>query len=166
MKVKPKALGLLTCLFLGSNFLTGAASTAMAEDLKLEAHLIWGTDLEKSPNPEHKPVSPGIRAKLCKLPIKWKNYFEVKRKEFKVAEGETETVKLSKECEIKVKNVDGKSIELEVIGKGVTVGKIVQCLEKGKCLVTGGDAENLTSWFVFLRQAEKHDKRKQDDKAP
>ena len=131
---------------------TGAR--VMAGDMKLEAQLIWGTNDEKSPNPKHKRVEADVDKKLKKLPFKWKNYFEVTRKQFTVAEGGSQSVELSKDCEIKVRNLGNDSVELTLLGKGKEVGKITQTLPKGELLVTGGNAENFTAWFVVLRQVE------------
>src|SRR4030095_4348114 len=53
-----------------------ATASVSAEELKLEAKLIWGTNDDKSPDPSHKPVDPGMAEKLKKV-FKWKNYFIV-----------------------------------------------------------------------------------------
>jgi hypothetical protein len=127
---------------------------ALAGEMKFAAQLIWGTNDEPSPDSNLKPVDPELARKLAKLPVKWKHYYVVNSKELTVAQGATHKTAMSKECEIKVKNVDGTSVELQLIGKGKPVGKITKALGKGKCVVTGGDAENYTAWFVFLKQIE------------
>ena len=130
------------------------ALAAHAGEMKLEAQLIWGTNEDKSPDPKHKPIDPQVAKKLERLPIKWKHYYVVTVKQFTVAEGQTNKITMSKECDIAVKNVDGTNVELQLIGKGKPAGKVTKGLGKGKCLVTGGDAENFTAWFVFLKQVE------------
>jgi hypothetical protein len=132
--------------------LTGAH--AFAGDMKLEAQLIWGTNDEKPSDPNLKPVAPEVERKLKKLPFKWKNYFEVTRKEFVVSKNGSDAVVLSKDCEITVRNPEGDTLEVTLVGKGKTVGKITQSLPKGELLVTGGNAENSTAWFVALRQGD------------
>ena len=144
----------LASLLCGFCLAAAATTPAPAGEMKMEAQLIWGTNDEVSPDPDHKPVDAKVARKLAGLPIKWKYYHLVTRKEFKVAEKATTTVTMSKDCEIKVKNVDGNSVELQLVGKGKPIGKITQTLGKGKCLVTGGNAANFTSWFVFLKQIE------------
>ena len=58
---------------------------AQAAELKLQTQLIWGTDDSKPPEgKDYKPVEPVILKKLKELPLKWKNYFEVKRTDFTV----------------------------------------------------------------------------------
>ena len=57
-----------------STFLLAAAA-ASAGDMKLEAHLVWGTNDEKG-GPNCKPVDAELAAKLHGM-LKWKNYFEI-----------------------------------------------------------------------------------------
>lgn len=142
------------CLALGILLTTGFGARIHAGEVKLEAQLIWGTNDEKSPNPKHKSVEPNVAKKLKKLPFKWQHYFEVNRKPFAVEQGETKKVVLSKDCEIKVRNVGNNMLELQIFGKGECVGKISQALPKDELLVTGGNAANFTAWFVVLRQTE------------
>jgi hypothetical protein len=123
-------------------------------EMKLEAQLIWGTNDSKSPDPEHKPVTPEVARKLKSLPFKWTHYFEVTRKPFSVPTSGEKKVRLSKECEIKVKNLGKSQIEVHLYGKGEPVGKITQSLPKGELLVTGGNAANFTAWFVVLKQVD------------
>ena len=144
-------LGLLAIIAL---LVTALVSPARAGEIKLEAQLIWGTNDEKSPDPKHKAVDPKVEKKLKKLPFKWQNYFEVNRQKFAVAQGETKKIVLSRDCEIKVRNAGNNAVELQIFGKGESVGKISQALPKEELLVTGGNAANFTSWFVVLQQSE------------
>lgn len=130
------------------------SARAYAGEMKLEALLVWGTNDAKSPNPKHKPVEAEVAKKLQALPFKWKNYFEVKRERFTLAEGETKDVTMSKVCVIKVVKLGDEKLEVSVFGKGKQVSKITQALPKNDMIVTGGDAENLTAWFVVLRQVD------------
>lgn len=147
--------GLMTwaCLaiFFGLLSLTGASSTVAAE-LKLEAQLVWGTDDSKPPaGKDWQPVEPALKKKI---PLKWKNYFEVRRKNFPVKTGEMRREPMSDMCQVEVKNVDNKSVEVSLFGKGKEVMHRKQALPKGEILVLGGNAPNDTAWLVILRQAE------------
>lgn len=141
-------LAILTSLFLVCGV------RAIAGELKLEAQLVWGTDLEKSPNPKHKPAEAAVENKLKSSPFKWKNYFEVNRAILTVAQDATAQATLSKHCDIEVRNLGNDMVEVSLSGKGKPVGKIKQSVPKGQLLVIGGNAENLTAWFVVLRQVE------------
>ena len=134
--------------------LLAAGAHAFAADLRLEAQLIWGTNDAKSPDPQHKPVDPKVAAKLKSLPFKWKNYFEVTRRQITVPQGGTTRVAMSKDCEVSVRNLGGSSVEVSLFGKGQPAGKITQPLPKDDMIVAGGNAANFTAWFVVLRQAD------------
>jgi hypothetical protein len=125
---------------------------APAKDLKFEAFLVWATNAEKSPDPDHKPVDAGVRKKLSELPLKWKNYFEVHRELFAVPKGGSEKATLSDKCKIGVTDVDGKHVEVSLIGKGEPVLKRTQPLSKGEMLVLGGNAPDETGWLVVLKR--------------
>ena len=117
---------------------------------KYQATLIWGSDDDKTPE-NYKPVSPEVAKKLKNF--KWKNYFVVAKKDIEVVKDQTK-VKMSKDCEITLKQLDNGQVEVTLIGKGKTVGTIKQQLHKGGCLVTGGDASNSTGWFIIIKQVE------------
>ncbi len=129
-------------------------SLAGSNDMKLEAKLVWGTNEDKSPDPKHKPVSPELADKLKNSPFKWKYYYEVKSDCFTLPKSEEKTISMSKTCEIRIKNVDDSQVELRLFGKGKQVSKTTQPLPKGEWLVTGGNAENATAWFVVLRRGQ------------
>ena len=132
----------------------GLAAAVAAEELKLEATLVWGTNEAQSPDPKHKPVCAEVEKKLNTLPLRWQHYFEVKRQKFVVPDAGTQKVNMSKDCQIVVKNLGKGGVEMNVIGKGESVGRIKQRLPKGEVLVTGGNAANFTGWFIVLQQAE------------
>ena len=134
--------------------LMGGALDGSAADLKLEAQLIWGTNDAKSPDPKHKAAQPEVARKLKALPFKWANYYEVNRRQFAVPESATKSEAMSKDCEIRVKNLGKTVVEVSLLGRGEHVGKITQALPKGELLVTGGNAPNFTAWFVVLKQVE------------
>ncbi len=135
--------------------LAGAALDAQAADLKLQAHLVWGTDDPKPPEgKDYKPVGEQMTKKLHELPLKWKNYFEVNRTNFVVRPAATRQVAVSQKCELVVKNIDSSSVEVSLIGKGKEVVKRTQALPKGELLVLGGNAPNATAWLVVLERLE------------
>ena len=131
-----------------------ATTISRAADLKLEAQLIWGTNDANSPNPSYKPVEPGVARKLKGLPFKWSHYYVVNRVQFAIPENGERKERMSRKCEIQVKNLGDSQVEMTLYGKGEPVGKITQALPKGELLVTGGNAANSTAWFVALRQAD------------
>ena len=127
---------------------------APAPDLKLEALLVWGTNEGTSPDANHKPVGPKLKKKLEELPLKWTNYFEVKRIRFDVSPTNPAKVPLSEKCELVVKNLGHSKIEVTVYGKGKQCATRTQELTKEDTLILGGNAPGATSWFAVLRRAE------------
>jgi hypothetical protein len=61
---------------------------------------------------------------------------------------------LSDKCKIEVKHIDGKNIEVSLIGKGKPTVKVPQPLPKGDMLVLGGNAPDSTGWLVALKRIE------------
>ncbi len=143
-----------SALMLGFLLLAGVELRAHSAEMKVEAVLLWGTDEAKSPNPKHKPVEPELREKLKKLPLKWKNYFEVNRKAVDLPQGAPRTVSLSDACELELKNLDGTKIEVTHFGKGKKVGTRTQALPHGEVFVLGGNAPDATAWLVAIRRAD------------
>lgn len=127
---------------------------APAPDLKLEALLVWGTNERTSPDANHKPVGPHLQKKLEELPLKWSNYFEVKRLRFDVPLSGSKKVQLSEKCELEVKNLGHSKIEVTVFGKGKQCATRTQELTKDDTLILGGNAPGATSWFAVLPRAE------------
>lgn len=135
--------------------LFGSVTFAHAGDHggRFKATLVWGTNDAEPDDSELKPVPDLVAKKLAKLPFKWKHYYAVGEcKEFSVATGKVKEVRMSKDCEIVVKATDKGKVELLLWGKGKAVGKVTQKLPKDGMLVTGGDAENNTAWFVVLQR--------------
>src|SRR6185295_16402334 len=91
----PQILPILLFVVLGGLSARGA-------DLKLEAQLIWGTNERTSPNSEHKPIGAELRKKLQELPLRWTNYFEVKRLDIQVPSSGSQRTPLSEKCRLEV----------------------------------------------------------------
>lgn len=121
--------------------------------MKIEAQLIWGTN-DSKPDAKLRPVGTILSSKLKNSPFKWDRYYEVHREDFKVCPNEEKTVTMSRHCYIVVKNVGSDQIKFQLYGKGKLANTVTQALPKGQLLITGGDAENSTAWFVVIRQTD------------
>ena len=129
-----------------------AALSAPAAPLKIEVQLIWGTTNEVSPNAEHKSIGPELKKKLQELPLKWTNYFEVKRIDVDVPSAGVATVPLSQKCRLEITDRGHSTIQVVLFGKGEKVINRTQALPKGETLILGGNAPGATSWFAVLRR--------------
>jgi len=137
--------------FLALLLLAGGTFNTFAANLKLEAKLIWGTDDEKSPDPEHKEVDAVTREKLRKV-FKWKNYFIVNRVVKEVPSRSSNQFKLSPDCTIEIKELEGPKVEVKLIGKGKEVHKTTLTISKGQSVVYSGDDKNQSAWFVIITE--------------
>ena len=111
--------------------------------MKLIAQLVWGTNDEKSPDSNHKPVDEATLKKLQDLPLKWKSYFEVKRQDLEIPVNESRNTQLNK-CELKIKYLGDSKIEITPYGNGKELQTRLHKLPKGETLILGGNAENKT----------------------
>ena len=154
MTLKVNSFNALAWVAVAALVLASVEAGGLAADMKLDVQLLWGTDDAKSPNPKHKPVEPDLREKLKKIPLKWKNYFEVTHKIVEIPMGATRTVALSEMCDLEIKNIDGTKTEVTHFGKGKRVGTHTQAMPKGEVFILGGDAPGATAWLVVLRRNE------------
>jgi hypothetical protein len=149
-----RALGWLCAALMvfGTTYAQGLAKNA---DLKLQCQLLWGTDDVKPPEGKnYKPVAPDILNRLKELPLKWKNYFEVKRTDFTIGPELTKKVPLSDKCELNVVRQNNSTVEVSLIGRGKEVVRRTQSLPRGQILVLGGNAPNATAWLVILKRTD------------
>ena len=129
----------------------GTALGAIAADRKLEACLIWGTNEDKSPNPNHKPLSGELAKKLREMPLKWKNYFEVNCQVFTINTTNYSKVVMSKKCYIEVKDKGANNVTVKLYGEGKQVNRVDKPLPKDEVLTLGGDAKDNNAWFITVR---------------
>ena len=125
--------------------------TALAEEMKVRAQLVWGTNLKESKKPGHKPVDEETAEKLQKI-FTWKNYFLEKNVVATVPNRGTETIQLSKKCTVKIRELPGSSVEIQLIGKGRPVQNATKAFPKGEWIIIGGDDRNECAWFVILKR--------------
>jgi len=139
-------------LCLGMAALLGAP--AYAQNLKVEAKLVWGTDDSKSPNPKHHPLDPTLARRLGKSPYRWKNYFEETQQIVEVPVGQTKSkIIMSPRCVLEIKNLGDERVEVRLHGNGKPVSIHKESLKDNGLLVLGGEAENETAWLVTIRKA-------------
>ena len=129
-----------------------ASVRAETGDMTIEAQLIWGTN--DKPDPKLKPADPKLATKLKSSPFKWDHYFEMHKETFKLRLNEEKTLTMSRNCVISITNLKDEQVKFQLIGKGKLANTTTQALPKGQLLITGGDAENSTAWFVVLRQVD------------
>jgi hypothetical protein len=123
--------------------------SARAADLKLEARLIWGANDDKE-TIKYEPVDPQLSEKLHRM-FKWKNYYAITNKTASIAINQSNDLKMSDACTIRVKNLGASRVEVSCIGHGKQVHKGAYTLVPPQWLVLGGNDSSNTAWFVGLR---------------
>src|SRR5438094_270665 len=127
-----------------------AHASARAQGMKIQVHLLWGTDSATSPNTNHTPVDPKIREKLP--PLKWQNYFTVRKLELLVPPAGAKKEPISDKCAVEVRDLGKSMAEISYFGKGKNVEKRTLAFPKGETLVYGGNAPGSNTWLVVLRR--------------
>ena len=128
-----------------------AAVPAFAEEIKIEAVLIWGTNDDKSPDPNHKLVDSKTAQELRKV-FAWKNYFEVSRTSGTVPNRGTNSFTVSKHCTVEIAELEGPKVGVLLIGKGKPQNRTIKALSRGESFVLGGDVKDGSAWFVIISQ--------------
>jgi hypothetical protein len=138
----------LRTLVFASFVLATTAMVACADDLKLQAKLIWGSN-DKPEDIKRKTVNRDLAESLQRT-FKWKNYFEITNEIGLIPLGKSYEFKMSDRCTLKVKNLGDSRVEVNCIGEGKQVSKGTHTLPP-TWLVIGGNDTNNTAWFVGLR---------------
>ncbi|MEW6161593.1 MAG: hypothetical protein AB1813_29530 [Verrucomicrobiota bacterium] len=130
--------------FLGNGF-----AQVLAADPEFEVQLIWGTNGEKPKGQQLSDVDSKLKDKLASV-FKWKNYFEVTKKEVVAKKNRPPKIKLSDKCDIEVRDAGNSTIEVKLYGEGKYERKVTKAFAPGELIVLAGDAKNNTAWFVVL----------------
>ena len=132
---------------------SGGSYGSQSGAANFEAQLIWGTN-EKQSDSKLKAADPKLVEKLQKSPFKWSYYFEMHKEAIKLRLNEERTINMSRNCVISVTYLKDEQVKFQLFGKGKLANTVTQDLPKGRLLITGGDAENSTAWFVVLKQVD------------
>ena len=148
--------GTLRRLGLSAAFLVVAAAVqpvraGEGDVLKLEAQLVWGTDLDKSSSPDHKLIDEKTAADLKKV-FKWKNYFVINTLSASFTKDKMQRLEMSENCALDITSLGTNRLEVLIYGKGVLVAKGTQSLPPGERWFLMGLSEDESSWLVILKQ--------------
>ncbi len=122
-----------------------------AAELKIESRLIWGTNHEKVSDPKCKPLDGATEAKLKKV-FTWKKYFEVNRTTVTIPSRTTKKIKMSPQCTIDIREMEGPNVEVTLIGEGKPVNKTTYPLKKNESVTIAGDLKDGSAWFVLITE--------------
>ncbi len=123
-----------------------------AAELKVELKLIWGTNAKPATDPKRKPVDEATAGKLRKV-FKWTNYFEINRLAGTVPSRGTNQFKMSKDCIIEIKELEGPKVEVKLIGEGKPVVQATHHLSKGETINLASECKDGSgAWFVLITE--------------
>ena len=145
LRSSPAFLALLLLL------VTFAPLSLRAEDLNLEAKLIWGTNSDKAPEPAIPEVDKATAEKLQNV-FKWKHYYLCNKTNAFIPSRTTRPIVLSKQCTVEITELAGPKVEVKLIGEGKPVNTTKKSLSKGEYFVLAGDDKDHTAWFVVINQ--------------
>jgi hypothetical protein len=139
------AFAVLLGLFLG-------APALHAGDTKIEVSLAWGTNDEKSPDPDHKELDKKLAERLGKI-FQWKHYFLVNKQEKAVQKDGYTKFTLSEDAVVEIKDLGDSKFEIKLIGKDKLVTTRTEVIVKGDITALAGDVKNTDcAWFILIRQ--------------
>ena len=134
-----------------------ALATLAAEDLNTTFYvqLVRGSDEDKPPKADAKPIGPKLSQKLQPV-FRWKQYWQMNRVEVKVAPGKTAKVRLSDthEVEIDLKTQGKRTVRFYREGKLVSastqpVGESFN--------IQGENSKAESAWFIVVRRDKPQD---------
>jgi hypothetical protein len=121
---------------------------------QIEVQLLWGTDAKTSPIKDHKPVEADIRKRLQNTPLKWTNYFMVKKMNVSLPRGGQVTNVACDKLSIGIKDLGKSTLELSFINKNKPLEKRTQALPRGDVFIYSGNAPGTNAWLVVLKRLE------------
>ena len=145
-------------LMVGSSFL--GVSSVKAEDIKVQLTLIWATSDEKEKKDAektYKEIAPEL-AKEFQEPFKWKYYFEIGKTNGLVASRGSKVFKMSEKCEVKVTELPGPDVTVELFGQGKPVNKTTKSLQPGELVTIGQSDKGGSAWFVVVHRPKERPK--------
>jgi hypothetical protein len=143
------ACQLLAMLSLACSAAEGTPSPAQSSET-FYFQLVTGSESDIAPAPDAKLIGPKLRKKLERV-FRWKNYWEIKRGEFKVEEGKPAKVDVSQQRRLEVSFVDGNGLEVRMFKDSRLVRKTRE--KRGlSFMLMGGDDGKRQSWFIILRR--------------
>jgi hypothetical protein len=131
--------------------LTGMCRSASPTSAHYYVQLIWGTNLQKPPQADFRPVGPKLRAELSRV-FQWHQYWETTYKEVDVQQGKPARIRLSPECEVEIEFISSESRETRIFGKGVLVNRAKRKIHSPNMAIHGGTTDTGGCWFVVVRE--------------
>lgn len=142
----------LTCI----TFLAVAlALTAQQKPVTMYVQLIRGTNKEKPPQADWKPIGAKLSEQLTPV-FRWPHYYEVKRQTATIYPKKTSRLALTDDRALEIELLDAGQSELRLYRKDKLVRRSRQPFDS-KLAIMGGDGEKDQSWFIVVRKDKPRD---------
>ncbi len=142
-------------------------SLVAAEPVSLSARLVWGTNRDKPADDKLKAVSPKLEEKFVNI-FKWKDYYEISKKNFQFPKHEGKKTRMSPKCEIIMKLLDKDTLQVQLIGEDqlqrTVKHPLKPILKDGDLFVVGGDDKDSygDAWFLVISHPDLGKESKKD----
>jgi hypothetical protein len=131
-------------------FVLAVAHGTFAQEMKVEARLIWGANAEFA---DKTKVDPRLNEDLSRI-FKWKTYYQITNCVATLPVNETRSYEMSSQCVLTIKNLGDSKFEVSCVGNGKPVWKGAYPLQPGKWLTLAGPDRNDTAWFIVMRSTD------------
>lgn len=112
--------------------------------------LIRGSNEDEPPEPGSKRIGPKLSAALRPV-FQWKSYWEVKRQQVALANGQKSTVRLSPQREVMIDLTDPAKRQVTVFEAGRPVSRAIRPSGEAMTII-GGDRDKGSAWFIVVRR--------------
>jgi hypothetical protein len=141
-----KRYGILWLMLLTLPFLAAGAEKS---SVTFYLQLIRGTDDDKPPAPEARPVGPQISRRLQMF--KWKNYWEITRKAVVLEAGAKTRQRMSPQREVQIELSAQREMTVCIYADGKLTRRRKQSLDT-PFFIAGGDNDATQAWFIVVRR--------------
>jgi hypothetical protein len=112
--------------------------------------LVRGTEANQPPAPGCKEVGPRLIGTFCPV-LKWKNFWEMSRRQVAVPPGGAKRVKLGHGREVEIDLSDPKQRLVSAFQAGQLVDKTI--IPAGQAMtIIGGNRDGKSLWFIVVRR--------------
>jgi hypothetical protein len=148
--------GLFVIAVVWAAVLSASAQSGNKPPKKIEMQLLWGTDAKTSPNKDHQRLAdPDIQKRLENIPLRWTNYYIVKKMNVTVPPtGQGTNIPMSQKCSVNIKDLGKSTLEFSFISKTKPLEKRTQTLQRNNVFIYSGNAPGTNGWFVVLKRLE------------
>lgn len=131
-------------------WLSGCHSSAKDPAATFYLQLVRGSDIDKAPTSDSKPIGQKLRKKL-QCAFKWKHYWEIKRDTVTVPLGHKVRQNMGSDQAVELELLSAEKVAVRIYSGG----QLLRCREQpttGAFCISGGHSGENQSWFIVVRR--------------